>query len=177
MPKTDMIRAWLYCAVTLLAALLSTSANAQTVGCTGPTGGNCIPTVAFTPTGQVTTANPIPVNAQPTAIGVITGNSTGTTGAVVGTLAGTAGKTTYICGFNVSTVGGTAASSPITVAGLIGSSQVYQTPVNATGGQIVVTQNFNPCIPASAVNTAITVTTTAAVGATAVDVNSWGFQQ
>lgn len=106
----------------------------------------------------------------------ITGNATGTTGAVVGTLAGTSGKTTYICGFNVSSVGGTAPSSPITVAGLVGSSQVYQTPINATGGQILVAQNFNPCIPASAANTAITVTTTAAAGATAVDVNSWGYQ-
>ena len=35
---------------------------------------------------------------------------------------------------------------------------------------------FNPCIPASAANTAITVTTTANGTATAVDVNSWGYQ-
>jgi hypothetical protein len=32
-------------------------------------------------------------------------------------------------------------------------------------------------LPSSAVNTAITITTTAAAGATAVDVNSSGFQQ
>jgi hypothetical protein len=106
----------------------------------------------------------------------IAGNATGAAGAVVGTLAGASAKTTYICGFNVSTIGGTASSGPVTVAGLVGSSQVYQTPVNATAGQILITQNFNPCIPASAVNTAITITTTAAVGATAVDVNSWGYQ-
>ena len=37
--------------------------------------------------------------------------------------------------------------------------------------------NFNPCIPASATNTAITITTTANGTATAVDVNSWGYQQ
>jgi hypothetical protein len=115
-------------------------------------------------------------NATGVGAGVITGNAAGTTGAVVGTLTAATGKTTYICGFNVSTVGGTAPSSPIIVAGLVGSSQVYQTPVNATGGQIIVTQNFNPCIPASATNTAITVTTTAATGATAVDVNSWGYR-
>lgn len=115
-------------------------------------------------------------NAPPSAT-AITGNAAGTTGAVVGTLTATGTTTAYICGFNVSTIGGTAASSPITVAGLVGSSQVYQTPVNATAGQILVSQTFNPCIPASAVNTNITVTTTAAAGATAVDVNSWGFRQ
>jgi len=106
----------------------------------------------------------------------ITGNATGSTGAVVGTLAGTAGKTTYICGFNVSAIGGTAAVGPITVAGLVGSSQVYQVPVNSAAGAIVVSQTFNPCIPASAANTAITVTTTADGTATAVNVNSWGYQ-
>ncbi len=115
--------------------------------------------------------------AYPSGSTVITGNATGSTGAVVGTLAAAAGKTTYICGFNVSSIGGTAASSPITVAGLIGSSQVYQTPVNGTAGLILVQQTFTPCIQASATNTAITITTTAAAGATAVDVNSWGFQQ
>ena len=107
----------------------------------------------------------------------IQGNAAGSTGAVVGTLAAAAAKTTYICGFNVSSIGGTAPSSPITVAGLIGSSQIYQTPINGTNGLILVQQNFTPCIPASAVNTAITITTTAAAGATAVNVNSWGFQQ
>lgn len=106
----------------------------------------------------------------------ITGNAAGTTGAVVGTLAGVAGKTTYICGFNVSAIGGTATVGPITVAGLVGSSQVYQVPVNSTAGAILATQTFSPCIPASAANTAITVTTTANGTATAVDVNSWGFQ-
>ena len=106
----------------------------------------------------------------------LTGNAAGTTGAVVGTLAATAGKLTYICGFNVSSIGGTATVGPITVAGLVGSSQVYQVPVNSAAGAIVVTQTFKPCIPASAPNTAITVTTTANGTASAVDVNSWGYQ-
>lgn len=107
----------------------------------------------------------------------ITGNAAGTTGAVVGTLTGAVNKTTYICGFDVSSVGGTAPSGPITLAGLIGSSMVYQVPINATGGQILVSRTFFPCLPASAVNTSITVTTTAAAGATAVNVNSWGYRQ
>jgi hypothetical protein len=105
----------------------------------------------------------------------ITGNATGTTGAVVGTLAAAATKFTYICGFNVSAIGGTAAIGPVTVAGLTGTSQVYQLTSTAAGVQLQ--QSFTPCIPSSAVNTAITVTTTADGTATAVDVNSWGFQQ
>jgi len=107
---------------------------------------------------------------------VITGNATGTTGAVVGTLAGVTGKTTNLCGFNVSAAGGTATIFPITVAGTLTSSQVYQGPVNIATGIMAVTQTFWPCIPASAVNTAITITTTANGTATAVDVNSWGYQ-
>lgn len=107
--------------------------------------------------------------------GIITGNATGTTSAVVGTLAASAGKTTYICGFNVSAIGGTAAVGPVTIAGLITSSMVYQVASSASGN--TVGQTFIPCIPASAVNTAITITTTADGTASAVSVNSWGVVQ
>lgn len=111
----------------------------------------------------------------PTGTTPITGNATGSTGAVVGTLAALTGKTTWICGFNVSGIGGTAAIGPITIAGLKTSSMVYQL-ASAAGGAFI-TQTFTPCIPASATNTAITITTTADGTATAVSVNSWGFQQ
>lgn len=106
----------------------------------------------------------------------IQGNAAGTTGAVVGTLAAAAAKFTYICGFNVQAIGGTAAVGPITIAGLVTASQVYQASSSAAGGTIA-SASFTPCIPSSAVNTAITVTTTADGTASAVDVNSWGYQQ
>jgi hypothetical protein len=105
----------------------------------------------------------------------IQGNATGSTGAVVGTLAGTAGKTTYLCDFDVSAVGGTAAIGPVVVAGLLGGSKTYQ--LTAPASNPPLSKNFNPCLPASAVNTAITITTTADGTATAVDVNSSGYQQ
>ena len=104
---------------------------------------------------------------------IITGNATGSTSSVVGTLAGFTGKTTYICGFSVSSTG-SAAVSPITVAGIIGSSMVFQ---NLSAGAGILQQAFYPCVPATAPNTAITVTTTADGTATAVNVNSWGFVQ
>lgn len=121
-------------------------------------------------------ANPLPVTSVgiPAAGTIISGNSTGSTGAVVGTLAGAAAKTTYINGFTVSAIGGTAPIGPITVAGLVTASQVYYLNSSAAGVTLVV--NFQAPIPASAVNTPITVTTTADGTATAVSVNSWGFQ-
>lgn len=111
----------------------------------------------------------------PNAATAISGNGTGSTGAVVGTLAAASSKFTYICGFSVSATGGVATLGPITIAGLVGSSQVYQLFSTATGANLSVP--FMPCIPSSAVNTAITVTTTADATASAVDVNSWGYQQ
>lgn len=125
--------------------------------------------------GKLCTAD-VGLGTFPTGATAISGNAAGTTGAVVGTLAAAASKTTYICGFNVQAIGGTAAVGPITIAGLIGSSQVYQGSSSAAGGT-VASGTFSPCIPASAANTAITITTTANGTATAVDVNSWGFQQ
>ena len=136
---------------------------------TGPSVAECDP---------VNSGNPLPVNRSslyPIGATAITGNATGSTGAVVGTLAGVSGKTTYICGVLISAIGGTATIGPITIAGLITSSMVLQLASSATGTTLVAP--FNPCIPASAANTAITITTTADGTATAVGVNSWGYQQ
>lgn len=127
---------------------------------------------AGSPTGGLASA----ASQFPTGAAAITGNAAGTTGAVVGTLAAATAKTTYICGFNAQAIGGTAAVGPVTVAGLVGSSMVFQASSSAAGGT-VARETFNPCVPASAVNTAITVTTTADGTATAVNVNSWGYQQ
>lgn len=143
----------------LLAALLSSPLFYNSIG----------PAKAQAPAGG-------PYQTWPAGV-IISGNAAGSTAAVVGTLAATAGKFTNICGFNVQAIGGTATVGPITIAGLVGASQVYQTDVNsATVGKNVASATFWPCIPASAVNTAITITTTANGTATAVDVNSWGYQ-
>ena len=109
-----------------------------------------------------------PVGSTP-----ILGVGTGTTGAVVGTLTGAATQTTYICGFDVSAIGGTATLGPIVIAGLLGGSFTYQ--LASTTTCVTLNRTFTPCIPSSAVNTNITVTTTADASASAVDVNSWGY--
>jgi len=115
--------------------------------------------------------NPYPGGSTP-----ITGPSTGTTGAVTGTLSGTSGKTTYICSFDVSGTGGTAQIGPITVAGLKGGSAVYNVSANVANTATYLARTYTPCVPASATNTAITVTTTADGTATAVSVNTFGYQ-
>lgn len=105
----------------------------------------------------------------------IQGNGSGSTGAVTGTLAGAAGKTTYLCDFDVSAIGGTAPVGPITITGLLGGTKTYQGSASAAGATI--SKSFAPCIPASGTNIAIVITTTANGTATAVNVNSSGYQQ
>lgn len=107
----------------------------------------------------------------------IEGLGSGTTAAVVGTLAGVANKTTYICGYNVSGYGSAAAPTTLTISGLLGGSQVSQVNVPATNPTTIAQQNFNPCLPASATNTAIVATLAADATGTAINVNAWGYQQ
>lgn len=163
-----------FCVLSLLLSLpLAAAYGQQAVSpCTRLSGvspsGGCSP---------VTALAPLPVSTGGYAPGqtALTGNATGTTGAVVGTLNSATGQTAFICGFSVSAIGGTAAVGPITIAGLTGSSMVYQLASSASGSQL--TQTFLPCVPASATNQNITVTTTADGTASAVAVNSWGFRQ
>ena len=134
-----------------------------------PTSAQCDP---------VNTANPLPdqrTSDYPVGATAITGNATGTTGAVVGTLTAVAAKTTFICGLSISALGGTATIGPITVAGLITASAVYYMASTASGN--FLTQTFRPCIPASAANTNITITTTADATASNVSVVSWGYNK
>lgn len=179
----------------VIALLLPTLAQAdsQRNPCYVNSNGGCTPVsssaplpVTNTPSGNQTvnidqttqgTTNGVAIlgNGYPYGATPITGNGSGTTGAVVGTLAAVVGKTTYICGFDVSAVGGTATVAPITVAGLVGSSMIYRFSSTAAGATL--SKIYTPCIPASAANTAITVTTTANGTATGVNVSSWGYQQ
>jgi hypothetical protein len=136
---------------------------------------------SFPTPGNATVGGYVPMclnqsgQAVPCAYSPITSVATGTTGAVTATLAApTTGATNYICGFDVSAAGGTATVSPITVAGLLGGSFTYQ---GISAGGTPFQHTFTPCVPASAINTAITVSTTADGTATAVDVQAWGYRQ
>ena len=109
-----------------------------------------------------------------------TAAAAGTTGAVTLTIAAVAAKTNYLCGFDVSAIGGTAAVGPITLVGLAGvggtaTTLTYQL-ASAAGGALL-SEKFSPCAPANSTSLAVVITTTADGTASAVNVNAWGFQQ
>lgn len=109
-----------------------------------------------------------------------TAAAAGTTGAVTLTIAAVAAKTNYLCGFDVSAIGGTAAVGPITLVGLAGiggtaTTLTYQLASSAGGA--LLSEKFSPCAAANAASVAVVITTTADGTASAVDVNAWGFQQ
>lgn len=123
-------------------------------------------------------ATPIILTSQyPNGAVPLTATATGTTAATVATLAGTAGKTTYICGFTITADAPALATGTAAVSGTISGSLSYlQTILAAANGTSDLTKNFNPCIPASAANTSVVVTSAAAgVGGNTI-VNAQGYQ-
>lgn len=137
--------------------------------------GVSVGTAGIPATDVFTVQNPASNGTFPTASTPVGAVATGTTGSVVATIAATALVTNYLCEFDISAIGGTAAIGPVTVAGLTGGTRTYQFSSSAAG--VNFSKSFNPCIPASAVNTAIIITTTADGTATAVDINSSGYRQ
>lgn len=80
--------------------------------------------------------------------------------AAVATLAGVAGKTTYLAGFEITGAGATiGAVVSVTVTGVLGGTLTYT--YNAIAGALLPNTpliiDFDPPLPASAVNTAIVV--------------------
>jgi hypothetical protein len=106
----------------------------------------------------------------------VTASATGSTAAVTASLpaSGTSART-YVCGFSVDAIGGTAAVGPIVLSGIIGGSMTFQLSSSAAG--TFRDRDFSPCIAASAANSAISISTTADATATAVDAKIWGLQQ
>lgn len=98
----------------------------------------------------------------------------------VATLAASATKTTYICGLNITSGGSTAAAlvTPTVVGTITGTLNfTYGTVAGATLSNVPVTINFSPCIPGSAINTAVVVTLPAlGAGNTNATVNATGYQ-
>lgn len=115
------------------------------------------------------------------AIGADIGaSSTGAAAILTATLAGVAGKLTYITGFQITGAGATAAAIvTVTVTGLLGGTQNYKLviPAGATLGVTPLLVNFARPLPASALNTAIVVTVPSfGAGNTDAAVAAQGFQ-
>lgn len=114
-----------------------------------------------------------PIGATP-----ITASATGTTAATAATLAGVAGKTTYLCGFSIRANATAAATGNATVAGTItGTLNFTQWTAPLASGLGVTEPPVGPaCIPASAVNTGIVITSAAPGSGGIVSVSAWGYQ-
>ncbi len=109
-------------------------------------------TVAVDPSGAAR------VSLQAPATVVTSGNTAAVNTALnTTTLPAVSGKTNYITGFSVTTQGGTgAAAGVVTITGILGGTLNYQVGA-AANAPINLNVNFHSPIPASAVNTAITV--------------------
>lgn len=150
-------------------------------GCPSPNLTPCfVPNSAASPVfvNQTTPAAGSGNAGSPLGSTPVTSSATGTTGAVVATLPAVAAKFTYICGFtatgNEAATGGIFA---VTVAGTVSGSLNFNIshPVTPTLGVLSIT--LTPCVPSSAVNTAITVTSAADAAGANVAVSAWGYQQ
>lgn len=113
----------------------------------------------------------------PTAATAITISATGTTGATAAALPAASSKTTYVCGFSITSDAVAGLSGNATVAGVITGTMTYIQGVGVAPAVASTTQNFNPCIPSSTTNTAITITSAAAGTGGTTAVNAWGYQQ
>lgn len=128
-----------------------------------PAGTNTIGTV-----GQL----PYPVGAVP-----ITASATGTTAATTATLAASASIKTYICGYSIRANATANTNVTDTVTGVVSGtmSSALWVPAN-TAGLGIDEQIFAPCIPSSAINTAIAVVSGAPGTGGIVTVKAWGYQ-
>lgn len=119
--------------------------------------------------------SPVKVVLQPTT--AITASATGTTGATTATLAAAAAKTTYICGFTITSDATAALAGTATVTGTITGTMSYIQNVGGATAAGILTQTFAPCIPGSATNTGIAINSVAAGTGGNTAVTAWGYQQ
>lgn len=128
----------------------------------------------------VATASPVN-NASRPAGATVVGATSGNVAAAVATAAlpAVALKTNYVEGFTITGAGATLASNVIaTIAGLLGGTNSYivTAPVGATVAIQATYVEFTTPRPASAVNTAITLSMPSlGTGNTHACVNIWGF--
>ncbi len=118
-----------------------------------------------------------PVNSVTTTPTAVTASTTGTTTATAATMAATASVTNFVCGFDITADATALATGTAVLSGTISGSLSYLQTVQAVAsGTSVLSRTFNPCIPASAANTAITITSAAAGTGGNTIVNIFGYR-
>jgi len=117
-------------------------------------------------------------NGYPAGAVPLTATSTGANAPITATLPAAAGKTTYVTSLQASATGASAPSVVnVTLVGALGGTLSWQ-KVNPSGSEMpVLSLNFNPPCPASALNTALVLTMPAAgAGTVGQSVSIQGFQ-
>lgn len=114
---------------------------------------------------------------SPSFAGPITASATGTTGVTTATLPAFAGQTTYICGFAIDANATAAIAGNATVTGAVSGTLNFTQPVPVAPAVGTVNRSFIPCIPGSALNTAIAVNSIAPGTGGVVSVTAWGYYQ
>lgn len=159
---------------------LSGGSHVVTVGAAltaGPVATYNLSASAAIPAGSATIGNVGRVSDYPVGATPLTISATGTTAATTATLAGAASKTTYLCGFSITTSATAAVVVAPTVTGVISGTLTFSQYVPAnTAGVSELSKQFDKCIPASATNTAIAVVSGAASTGGVTAVNAWGYQ-
>lgn len=142
--------------------------------------------ITYLAAGQaaMTNSTPVAIASDQSAIPVtlpiytqITSSATGTTGATTTTLAGVSAKTTYICGFTITSDATAALAGSATITGTITGTMNFIQNVGSATSAGILSQTFAPCVPASAVNTGIVVNSVAAGTGGNTAVTAWGYQQ
>lgn len=121
--------------------------------------------------GPGVTGNGFPPGAVP-----ITNYTAGVAGVTAATIPAAAGKFSYICGFTITATATAAIFGQATLINTGLTTLGFQQQVFASPAVANLTENFAPCQPSTATNTAITVSSIAAGTGGATNVVVWGYQ-
>lgn len=131
----------------------------------------------FPVSGTVTTVGASTGGGFPNGASAITVSATGTTGVTTATIAVVSAKFNYLCGFTISSDATAALAGTATVTGIVGGTLSFIQNVGTATAAGVLTQNFNPCLQSSAINTAVVVNSIAAGVGGNTAVVAWGYNQ
>lgn len=120
--------------------------------------------------------NGAPSSIYPLGSTPITASATGTTAATTATLAASSTARTWICGFAIGSTATTAVGGNATITGTITGTLNFEMGTGAAPAVVQTQATFFPCIPSSAVNTAIAVVSAAPGTAGVISVTAWGYQ-
>jgi hypothetical protein len=124
------------------------------------------------------TTNGVRMTSQyPSGAAAVQGSTVGTTAATATTLAATSSVTNYVCQISIRANATAAATGNATLSDGTKTYNFTQWTAPAASGLGVVEEIFNPCYPASAVNTAWTLTSAAPGTGGVVSVAISGYQK